>query len=168
MIDERLRILFTDEGNDIVKKLRESFASNNVNASGKLSKSTEAIVKGGNDSATLQIEINDYGTLLESGRGPTKQSGGNLFASIRQWIDDKGLSLPGGFKNKDSLAWAITKKIHRDGTRAFPNKGPKVLSSVIDDKLVANIEEKVATLVSDEALKGIDSIINTKYKGASN
>ena len=63
---------------------------------------------------------------MVGGRKPTTNTGdGSLRGIIRKWIDDKGIT-PYADKNgravsKDSLAYLITRKIHRDGIKV-PNQ----------------------------------------------
>lgn len=56
------------------------------------------------------------------GRGPTRSGSGNgsLQDEIRKWIDDKGIT-PNGI-SKDSLAYLIARKIHREGTDIYLQK----------------------------------------------
>lgn len=147
--------LFEQQGQGIVADLRASYAKFGVNASGDLSKTTESRVEVGPSSITLQIIINAYGLTLEPGRGPTKNSqGGVLYAQIRRWVDDKGI---GQAAKRDGIAYAITKTIHEKGTKAFRDKdGPKVISSVIDERLIDRLTNLAANTVENTYLSIIE------------
>lgn len=85
----------------------------------------------------------DYTYYLENGRGKTqnKGTGRTLKEIIREWIDVKGIS-PNGI-SKDSLAYLITRKIHREGI-AVPNKFNS--GGLVSDVIT---KEKAYTLIND-------------------
>lgn len=97
--------------------------------------------------------------VLETGRGPTTSGGGggtSLRSKIRRWIDDKGIT-PEGI-SKDSLAFLIARKIHREGTelhRIGGNSG--ILSDVVNDaelqKLYDALFFELETIVTSTLLK---------------
>lgn len=73
------------------------------------------------------------------GRGPTVNSGdGQLYRSILQWIQDKGIEPETG--TIEGMAYAITKTIHKKGTEIYRGK-----REGIDLKGIANkhIEELI-------------------------
>lgn len=152
--------LFRREGDKIVDALRASYDRFGVNASGDLSRTTESKVLVAAQSISLQIIVNKYALTLEPGRGPTRNNqGGKLYPAIRKWVDDKGVGEPA---KRDGIAWAITKSIHKKGTRAFPNKGPKVLSSVINDRLIDDIVRKAADSAEITYIEQIESMFRTR------
>lgn len=65
-------------------------------------------------------------------------------SAIEQWIKDKGIvsNIP-----TTSLAWAIAKKIQKDGTRYFQQGGTDLVSSVITEKRIQQIINKVGNEV---------------------
>ena len=80
---------------------------------------------------------------LEFGRGPTKRSGGGSGRSLRDqifdWIKNRGIS-PSGI-TQESLAFLISRKIHKEGNQLFnaikagsPPSG--VISNVINTKSI--------------------------------
>jgi hypothetical protein len=146
-------------GERIVLDLRKSYRRHKVNASGRLSRTTEARVKRQGGNATLQIIINAYGLLLEPGRGPTRKRGrGDLEAIIRRWIDQKGITPREG--TKDQMARRITYSIHRRGTRAYPGRGPKVISGVVGKVKASEVEKDFADKIPDVTL---DQLIDLRY-----
>ena len=154
-----LATLFTEYGNETVSKLRQSFASKGVNASGRLSRSVESVVTETQNFTSLQVSMFEYGVTSEVGRGPTKNSGpGDLLRRIRQWIDDKGLNIP--TNEKEGMAYAITKKIHREGTLQFQKtkatgKGSGAISNVVNEELIDDIISSVADNIVIETADAI-------------
>lgn len=122
-----------------IAKIRENIKTKNVagrgpmNASGKSAESLEYVITptGGAIYGAGHI------FFLETGRGPTHatgpyKAGDSLRSRIRQWIDDKGIT-PEGI-SKDSLAFLIARKIHKEGTElhnAGGNSG--ILSEAVND-----------------------------------
>jgi hypothetical protein len=110
----------------------------------------------GRTAASLHYEIDDkevrlYGAkhvfALEFGRGPTQNSGpGTLKDRIRVWIDEKGITpkpgLNGKAISKDSLAYLITRKLHREGSTLFKQGGNSgILKDVINSELENNLRK---------------------------
>ena len=129
---ERVAVrVFLDETAELVRKaIREKNVSGfgPSNASGRLAASVEVrpTDKGG------QVVANKYIEQLVYGRGPTQKQGqGELRAAIRRWIDDKGINsdIP-----KDSLAFLIARKIHREGTALYRRTGGQD-SGLLDEAL---------------------------------
>lgn len=115
---------------------------------------------------TTEKELNIIGQLYTGamvlGRKPTRKGTepGELKAIIRKWIDDKGISPKDGI-SKDSLAFLITRKIHRDGIKVPNNYGN-------DGRLLLDTftKESVATLmgqISKNYITTIKSEIQTTW-----
>jgi len=149
-----LRDILQQEGDQVVASLRNSLASNNVNASGRLSNSIQAEVNKAGDRLTVSAFA--YIFTTEDGRAPTKNPGpGVLRPRIREWLDQKGVpEWPG--MTRDAQAFVIARKIHKDGTRLFRRGGNSgVLSSVLTEELISRISLKVLTEVGENAIEGL-------------
>lgn len=124
--------LFRDE---MVNQL----ATQNINASGKLSASAEDIVLDSQGFVSGSVRANSYWFYRNFGRGPTQNTSGKgeLKKKIRQWIDDKGI-VPNGKITKDELAFLVTRKIHKEGYegKAFVSDTTNVVQPEID-RLIA-------------------------------
>lgn len=145
-------------GEALTAKLKEDIKSKPitkfgaVNASGKLYDSVSYEV----DERGLRILAFDYAYFIEFGRGPTRTNGtGELRPKIRQWIDDKGI-VPDGI-TKDSLAFLITRKIHREGTEIFKQGGTTLLRDIFNDRLISDIQSDLALSFQDAIVSNIRS-----------
>ena len=132
--------------NDIQNKLilrqgaRGQFSSP-VNASGALAESIKYTI----DGYRLKVQGNDYIYYLQYGR---KAGGRPPIKAIRQWIDDKGITPEKG--SKDSLAWAIAKKIEQEGTTIYKAGGSELVSGIFNEALQQSIESDFANLIASE------------------
>lgn len=105
--------ILTNGGEVYKSEIAKQFDKYNLNATGKTLKSIQANVVGNK----LSIIGNDYVQVLQDGRRPTSNNGnGALLANIKQWIAAKGLDLN---------PYAVTKKIHKEGTRLYRGDDPR-------------------------------------------
>jgi hypothetical protein len=143
-------------GQEIVKDLQSNLNSLGVNASGRLSRSLESNVKETPDMAELTISGLGYWFFVQNGR---KAGGRPPVSSIRQWIDDKGIT-PNGI-SKDSLAFLIARKIGDAGTALYRGQGryENVFSSVINESLIDRIEKELLDSVELVYLQKVDSVL---------
>jgi hypothetical protein len=98
---------------------------------------------------------------LEYGRGSTKSGGtkgsGKLIDSIKQWIKDKGIvSNIKNDKNNSSLAFLITRKIHKMGWNRSNFGGIKLISEVITTKRIQSIIDKVGNEMTINLIKVLE------------
>jgi len=128
-----------------IQDLRESMDSSGVTASGNFNKTLKATVTPN----TVVVEGERYAGAIELGRKPTSGGGnGELRKAIRSWIDDKGIN-PADI-SKDSLAFIITRKIHREGTKLYRGtdsygrtKPSRVITGVIEDGRIEKLAQSV-------------------------
>jgi hypothetical protein len=140
--------------NDIKTKLIQRLGvsgsfSSPVNASGQLADSIKYTI----DGYRLKIQGNDYIYYLQNGR---KAGGRPPIKVIRQWIDDKGILPNKG--SKDSLAWAIAKKIEEEGTTIWKAGGSDLVSGIFNEALQQSIEADFANLIASEISSEIINI----------
>lgn len=130
------------EGKSVVDHIIDNIVNRGVRASGRTEKSLKYRVEETDEGLTLTVTGPSYIKTLEEGRGPSKGGRGErLYDKIRQWIDDKGI-FQGA--NKDSMAWAITKTIHKYGTNLYRSGGHSgVLSEVINEDRILNLKEEL-------------------------
>lgn len=148
---------------DTVADIRQSMDVSGVTASGKFNRSLESDVT---DKEVLITGLK-YAGAIESGRKPSSGGTGVLRALIRSWIDDKGI-IPTGGISKDSLAYLITRKIHKEGTRLYNgtdfygrSKPSKVIAGVVKDgriqELGSDLMLNYVKQIKSEIFNGINS-----------
>lgn len=130
---EKLRV-------DLIK----AYDAKGMRASGKTAESLE-VVSVGLESVKL-IGDKTFGAL-EEGRGATTTSTPSnppLIDVIKQWIKDKGIVSDIKNDNDNStLAFLITRKIHREGWKREGYGGVNLVSEVITDQRIQSIIDKV-------------------------
>jgi hypothetical protein len=121
-------------------------------ASGKFEEGLKLI--GTNTSA--EILGYEYSGAMEFGRKPSTtgppKGQGVLQTAIEQWIKDKGIKASDGI-SESSLAFLITRKIHREGWKASNQFGAtgNLLSNIIT-------EERIQELIDSVFLLNIEQI----------
>lgn len=130
-----------------------SYKPHPMNASGKTLASLEVIPSntGGKLVAAKHI------IFLETGRAPTSpyapyMEGRPLIEIISQWISDKGLDLN---------PYAVTKKIHKEGTRLYREGGNSgILSIPLAAPGLTNLYAEISTLYNQTVSSEIYEPIN--------
>ena len=134
--------------------LKKKHISLGMPASGKWTKSVEAT----SDETSGTIWAEDYTEYLVNGRGPTKNAGTGkpLIEIIKQWIIDKGIrsEIP-----LNSLAFLITRKIHKEGTKYYRKGGTDLMSAVITPARVQGIIDRVGVQAINELVLNISKTI---------
>lgn len=162
--------ILKSEGDRVVTDLRESFVKNKINASGRLSDSLEVSVTEFPGYTQMTVSALAYIFTTEEGRGPTEKKGdGELYRRILQWINDKGIKFDdknlvkkpykiqdgkrvyidkseAAERYKKGIAFAITEKIHNDGTKRFGKKSG-VLSNVLNEKRINQITDAITNRI---------------------
>lgn len=156
--EEEMKIL-QDFGNRLVRNLQSRIPK----VSGKSSRSIAI------DELTperLVIGGSEYIGVFEYGRGKTNNKGrgvsGSLRDKIKEWILAKGIKFEG--MTVDSMAWAISKKIHKEGNLLFRSltkgQGSGVLSEALTEGMLINLQKQI----SEIRIKEIDSQILKGFK----
>jgi hypothetical protein len=143
-----------DFADKLTKDLATSVNASGVNASGNLAKSFRYELQ----PERLRVFAAKYYSAIEIGRKQTVNGGdGVLRGIIRRWIDQKGITpkpdANGRAVSKDSLAFLITRKIHREGTllnssgkdfqgRAKPTG---IITGVINDGRLDSLKKQLIT-----------------------
>jgi len=128
-----------------------------LRASGRWAKSLDKFIDNKNNKISLGIKGERYTGALEYGRKKTtstQASSPTLREQIRKWIDDKGIT-PKDKISKDSLAYLIARKIHKEGIKV-PNKynAGGLVTDVITKKRIQELNKAIglnliATFKSD-------------------
>ena len=129
-------------GESLVTDISQSIEQSGISASGNLQRSIYYKLTDNR----LTVYGAPYAKTAEEGRGPTQKAGGDLRSQIRRWIDDKGI-IPDGI-TKDSLAFLISRKIHREGTALFNGtdfygrtKPSMVIEGVVQDGRIDELKQ---------------------------
>lgn len=155
MLTQEQQEILTLFGETIVDRLREDIRSKSVtrygpvNASGDLANS----IRFEADETGLRVYGLDYIYYLEFGRQPGKFPPRQ---PIIDWIQAKGISFDIPI---ESLAFLIQRKIATEGTTAWEQGGTDLVSGVINDELISEIQ----TAFSDDFIKTITSDIYEAY-----
>ena len=145
------------EFNEIKKDLIEKHIELGMRASGKWVESLEVITEG-NTTKILGLE---YTEQLINGRKPGNRP---PIEAIKQWIIDKGIiNQIQGKITVTGLAFAISIKIAKSGTRYFQEGGTDLVSSVITPERIQSIIDEVGA----EKSINIVQIIQNEFKQTS-
>ncbi len=124
---------------EVLPSLVDSYDRLGMRASGDWAEALE--VKA--DDRVGQIWGNDYTQYLTNGREP---GGMPPVSALEKWVGDKfGISGP----EATSAAWAISKKIAKEGTTWYP-QGSDLLEAVFTDEVVNSIIKEVGFQVSQQ------------------
>lgn len=144
-------------GNELIKQLQNNLLKNKSNASSSLSQSITPEISQPATGYNLSIMMQDYWFYVENGRKPTQGGGnGQLYKNIYEWIQNKAdiqskiiSKSPDRIAATKSLAYVITRKIHREGTKARPFASP-ALKQVTTQTLATRISEYIVESLTGE------------------
>jgi len=138
-----LQAIVNDWMDESRKLIVQNYDRDGMRASGKFERDLQ--VEEGGKSGLVKSTLfgSAHSPFIDGGRGATKSAGSGISLKdlIRKWIDDKRI-VPDGI-SKDSLAFLIARKIHREGWKPkhLPPNG--VISSVINEKRIASLQEQI-------------------------
>ena len=141
----------------IIDDLQQSIQARDINASRNLSQGitpSDVIING--NEVEVNISMDFYWKYINYGVNGTEVNHNapswgsapsqtmSFHDSILAWKSDRGITLPEGFKDYDSFAWAIQNSIIRKGKKARP-----FYDDVINEKLVKVLEEPIKKLLGE-------------------
>ena len=92
----------------------------NANATGQLAQSIKYVSIKSEGNTAIALEMEDYGFILDSGRGGAKKADGQSWQpNLVQWIKAKGIKPKPGV-TIEQLSYAIYNSINRKGYKAKP------------------------------------------------
>jgi|SRR6056300_1045508 len=105
-------------GKYLVKQSRSNLSKKKKNVTNKLYDSLDYDIRSSNVSFEFDFLMEAYGEWVDKGRKAGKNP---PFSAIRKWVQDRRIqfrSNKGRFQTYDQTAWAVVKKIGRDGIEA--------------------------------------------------
>ena len=142
-IADRLRELTIDE-----------LFMNNTNATGQLAQSIKYVPQNTPTGTALAIEMEDYGFIVEEGRGGAKRASSQSWQpKIIQWIKAKGIRPKSGV-TVEQLSYAIYKSINKKGYKPKPFVAPAV------NKLVNQFAAEYAQATANDIEVDLEKILN--------
>jgi hypothetical protein len=144
-LDIVIEEILKKEGDAIIRDLQSAMASTGANASGKTSASLlNEVSASGISRATMTISGGKGWEFVEQGRRKTENDGdGRLLGIIKQWMIDKGVTIPEGY-TLESFAFVVTRSIHRRGTKLNYTKTRRdIYTSVINEERINSITSQI-------------------------
>jgi hypothetical protein len=145
-----------------VQRLSQGLKESNSDASGKLDASIGFNIKPSSKGIDLNIEMLDYWQFVDEGRKPGKPA---PVSKIMEWLTYPNVRDKMRFGQSDaaftesekkSLAYLISKKIGREGT-----KGTDFATNVFNSSLIQKeLPDLVLNAVFEDASIAIDELIN--------
>ena len=120
-----------------------------------LMNSTATWVQGNSENEIkMQFILPDYYIFVEDGREPSRkrENPKKVYQNILNWVRAKGIT--GQAKNgrkpptQEQLAWAIYKKIHKQGYYGFDSHGKHPLQTTLQRMQSANMKQRAADIVA--------------------
>ena len=137
-------------GDQTVDIIRQNLASTGTNASNETSKSLKSTLVEPN---RLQVTGKPYIYVVETGRKPGKISK-KMVSNILKWVETGKPSFSG---DKVSFAWAITKKIGKEGSALFRAGGRKdIITPAISEQRINRLTSEIAGISLDLLFKSIE------------
>lgn len=130
---------------DLIAKHREL----GMEASGRWINSLEVV----QERLSVKILGAHYTYQLVNGRKPGKMPPVEM---IKNWVQDKGIARG---KEATGLAWAISKKIAKEGTKYYRQGGTNLIEDVITPKRIQNIIDKVGINLVIEATTTFNKLL---------
>lgn len=116
---------------DLIAKHKEL----GMEASGDFIRSLEVV----QDGLSIKLIGNKYAEQLEYGRRPSAKM--PPIEAIIKWVQDKGIESE--IRKATGIAWAIAKKIQKQGWKRERHGGVELVSQVITPKRMQSIIDKV-------------------------
>jgi len=131
---------------------------------GSFSSTIESNIK--DNEKGFQILASPYIRVLIDGRAPTRDGAtrGNptLQQAILAWIERHNIQPKLATMSQESLSWAISKSIHKNGTKLYQKiQAGGQPNRIFDPILTTERENKLLSLISDEYFKRIVTIAGT-------
>lgn len=153
--------VFEGFANSSISEIVDLMKQKNAYATGKSARSleyeasdTRVIIRGG-----AAFFATDRLSRIETGRGPTSNSqGGVLYPAILEWVKARGINGP---KGQESIARAITSKIHREGTSLHKRNEQRI---IVQDVFSQERLQGLVTNLSAALYRDMESAVVKRIK----
>jgi len=140
-----------DWADELVQRIKVEMHNKGLDASGNLSSSLEYVIENEDDGTHIKVLANNYFIYAEGGRTAGKTPY-NFVDILKQWIEDKGLSV--NPKQDSKFAFLIARKIRQYGSKRYrENKPADVLSKPMSEmtpRLSELLENRLVLYINDE------------------
>jgi hypothetical protein len=138
-------------GTLLVAEMRTNLRKERANATGTLSDSISWTIEENVDGLKLLIGMEDYGPILDAGRGKSRTGGPQQQwrQRIIQWMRAKGITPKAGV-TMESAAFLITRKINQRGYKPKP-----FIQKSVDDvlnKIIPDLEEDMVKIIEEKLI----------------
>lgn len=144
--DKGIPSIVQNWGNELIAQMRNNLTKNKSNASNQLLQSMIGKVTIPPTGYDLTVSMEDYYINVEDGqKAGTKVAQKNIYEWIQNKADIQSKIIsksPDRIAATKSLAYVITRKIHREGTKAKPFASP-ALKQVTTQTLATRISEYI-------------------------
>lgn len=147
-----------DEFNLIAGDIVKGYKAKGMKASGEFEKELKVSYKQNNNSYSVMLTGAKYAEQLQYGRRPSAKA--PPMQELFKWIVNKRI-MPTTAKEYEirALAFAIAKKIQREGWDRRDHGGVNLISDVITRERLKKIVETAGTMVLDDMLIQIQTFI---------
>ena len=155
-----------DWGKKLIEEYRGNLSAEGLNATHNLEQSLQYFIRAGKTSLILELNLNAYYKFLERGRGKTINRGsGVVVKEIAKWIRIKNI-LPhpdenGKLPTPTQLAYAIAKKIHKEG---YQPKGEPLQKAM--DSVKVQFMNALHNAIELDVTENVKLIITTYFSSA--
>lgn len=165
---------FYDGAAELVQMYKDELERQRVSASGELSRSVDFDVDYDENDITLYFNMAVWWYYVEKGRRPTGGGGGQTWANsvqeIEQWMRNKmsrgwfvprrNNKIPRTDREIKSVAYAIVRKIHREGFYSPNHQGLHILQQVLDKAEATGLLDKMV----DSVVQGFDKEVTVEIE----